>query len=305
MQTSRYKICKNVSFNPGDLKRAFMSIIKELGISEAAASVSAEFRYGNDGNVRKDITMTELELVTDFSTNTNTVSLSFPSDGNSVYDKDNHVIISSFQTGTLLNISSKSTSTLECVFSILDEKLNLVEMPKPVFKPNKDAALESRVEILEAKIQELSRQLSCFLSYRFNAKGKVIALELSRFLSLLDIKVVSGMGYEPRRITEKVTERLKLGHDFLIYLITKDGESMWTRDELVVSFGSGVPVIILVEKGTSFEKGLLGDWEYVEFDADHIGDTFISILEAIDFLKEQKIRSLVQPAAADGQAAAP
>ena len=159
--------------------------------------------------------------------------------------------------------------------------------------------------MLEAKIQELSRQLSCFLSYRFNSRSKALALELSRFLSLLNVKVVSGMGYEPRRITEKVTERLKLGHDFLVYLITKDGESMWTRDELVMSFGSGVPVIILVEKSTIFEKGLLGDWEYVEFDGDHIGDTFISILEAIDFLREQKTRSLFQPAATDGQAAAP
>lgn len=305
MQNTRYKTCKNKSFNPGDLRRSFMSIMKELGISEETASLSAEFRYGDDGNVRKDITMIDLELITDFPTNATSVSLSFASDGDRLYDKDNLVIISNFQGGTLFNISSNNTSTPEVVLNILEKELKLVEMPKPEYKPFKDAELEARVEILESKIQELSRQLSCFLSYRFNARGKAMALELSRFLSLLNIKVVSGMGYEPRRITEKVTARLKSGHDFLVYLITKDGESMWTRDELVVSFGSGVPVIILVEKGTSFEKGLLSDWEYVEFDGDHIGDTFISILEAIDFLKEQKMRSLVQPAAADGQAAAP
>lgn len=300
MQTTRHKTYKNASFNPGDLRRVFASIMSELGISEAASSLSAEFRYGDDGNVKKDITMIDLELVTDFSNNVNTVSLSFASDCSRLYDKDNHVIMSRFQGGILLNIVSKNTSTPEIVLKVLEKELKLVEMPKPEFKPNKDAELEARIEILEAKIQELSRQLSCFLSYRFNPKGKALALELSRFLSLLDIKVISGMGYEPRRITEKVTERLKLGHDFLIYLITNDGESMWTRDELVVSYGSGVPVIILVEKGTSFEKGLLGDWEYVEFEGDHIGDAFISILEAIDFLKEQKNRNLVQQSAADG-----
>lgn len=80
---------------------------------------------------------------------------------------------------------------------------------------------------------------------------------------------------------------------------------MWTRDELVVSFSSGVPVIILVEKGSTFEKGLIGYWEYIEFDGEHIGDTFISILEAIDFLKEQKTRNLVHPAATAVSANAP
>lgn len=295
MQTTRYKTCKNASFNPGELRRAFALIMTELGISEAAARVSAEFRYGDDGNVKKDITFIDLELITDFSNNMNSVCLQFASDGSRLYDKNNFVIMSQFQGGILLNISSENSSTPEMILNILEKELKLVEMPKPEYKPFKDAELEARVEILESKIQELSRQLSCFLSYRFNARGKAMALELSRFLSLLNIKVVSGMGYEPRRITEKVTARLKSGHDFLIYLITKDGESMWTRDELIVSFGSGVPVIILVEKGTSFEKGLLSDWEYVEFDGDHIGDTFISILEAIDFLKEQKMRSLVQP----------
>lgn len=294
MQATRHKTCKNTSFKPGELRRAFESIMAEIGISEAVARVSAEYRYGDDGNVKKDITFSDLELITDFSNNVTSVSLQFPSDINRQYDKNNFVSLSAFGGGILINTSSENTSTPDTILTILEGALKLIEMPKPEFKQNNDAELEARVEILEAKIQELSRQLSCFLSYRFNTKGKTIALELSRFLSLLDIKVVSGMGYEPRRITEKVTERLKLGHDFLIYLITKDGESMWTRDELVVSFSSGVPVIILVEKGSIFEKGLLGDWEYVEFDGDHIGDTFVSILEAIDFLKEQKIRNLVQ-----------
>ena len=77
-----------------------------------------------------------------------------------------------------------------------------------------------------------------------------------------------------------------------MYLITKDGESTWTRDELAVAFGEGDPVIILLECGAEIGKGLLGDWEYIEFEGDHIGDTFIAILEALDYMKDQKMRAL-------------
>jgi hypothetical protein len=43
-----------------------------------------------------------------------------------------------------------------------------------------------------------------------------------------------------------------------------------------------------VEKGSKTGKEILGDHEYIEFDGNHIGDTFIAILEAINFMKDQK-----------------
>ena len=45
---------------------------------------------------------------------------------------------------------------------------------------------------------------------------------------------------------------------------------------------------MLVEKGSKAGREILGGREYIEFDADHIGDTFIAILEAINFIKDQK-----------------
>jgi hypothetical protein len=222
METTRHKIYKNTSFKPGDLKRVFTKIMSEHTVTEEAISLSAEFRYGDDGKVKKEISMDDLNIITDFYQNTDSVYFSLSLNPERLYDKDSRIMISRFGGGILLNLSSNNTSFIEPTLKILEIELQLVEMPKPIYKENRDVEIISRIEILEAKIQELSRQLSCFLSYRFNAKGKALALELSRFLSLLGVKVVSGLGYEPRRIIEKVTERLKSGHDFLVYLITKE-----------------------------------------------------------------------------------
>ena len=126
------------------------------------------------------------------------------------------------------------------------------------------------------------------MAYRFNARVKFLAPELSRFLTLLDIKVVSGLGNERRRTAEKGSGRQKSGYDFFIYLITQDDEDTWTKDDLALAYGEGVPVIILMEKGSKTGKEILGGHEYIEFDPDHIGDTFIAILEAINFMKDQK-----------------
>jgi hypothetical protein len=115
-----------------------------------------------------------------------------------------------------------------------------------------------------------------------------LALELTRFLELLGVNVVTGAGYEPRRVDQKVIARLEQPLDFLIYLITADGESIWTRDELAFSLAKGYALVLLVESGTKIEKGLLGDWEYLEFEGNHIGDSFMGILEALHIYRTGK-----------------
>jgi hypothetical protein len=148
--------------------------------------------------------------------------------------------------------------------------------------------IEQRLKMLENKIKLPENKLSCFLSYRFNKRSKAIALELTRFLELLGVNVISGAGYEPRRVNEKVTARLNQPLDFLIYLITEDGESTWTRDELAYALGKGYALIIVVESGIKIDQGLMGNWEYLEYDADHISDAFVGILEALRYIKREK-----------------
>lgn len=294
MEIVRHKLYENKKFQPGDILNTFISILDEIGVPKSAIRLSGSFRYGDGGTVRKEISFPELELICNFNGETNSISLSYPTDIKRDYNKDNSIILSSFQGGILLNVSTTTSSSIQSIMDKLEGQLKLEEMSERQYPKTIDANLEARVETLENKILELSKSPSCFLSYRFHVRGKALALELSRFLSLLNIKVVSGLGYEPRRVTEKVLNRLKSGHDFFVYLITKDGESTWTRDELAVAFGEGVPVIILVECGAEIGKGLLGDWEYIEFDGDHIGDTFIAILEALDYMKDQKVRGFGQ-----------
>jgi len=294
VQANRSKVYQGKVFEPGEIVRSLRFLLNEIGVPEAAVSVSSTLKYGEGGELRKEITLSDLEVLSDFDGQTTGINLSYPPNLKRDYDKSNYIGLSSFQSGILLTVVASPPSAVGTIIILIENQLKLIEMPKKEIETFASANLQSRVEIVENKILELTKLFSCFLSYRFTPRGKVLALEMSRFLALLNVKVVSGLGYEPRRVAEKVIERLKSGHDFFIYLITKDGESTWTRDELAVAYGEGVPVIILIEKGAEIGKGLLGDWEYIEFESDHVGDTFIAILEALAYLRDQKTRNLVQ-----------
>lgn len=293
MQANHTKFYQIKSFQPGDILKAFKEIANEFGVPESSLSISCNIKYGDGGSITKDMTFSDLEIVCDLNGQTTSINLSYPSDPKRDYSRDSYVLLSKFVRKIMLYVESTNISSNNTIISIMENNLQLVEMPEEDHQEVIDTNLEARIEIIENKISELSKSPSCFLSYRFNLRGKALALELSRFLTLLNIKVISGLGYEPRSVADKVLGRLKFGHDFFVYLITKDGESTWTRDELAVAFGAGVPVIILVEKGAELGKGILGDWEYIEFDSDHIGDTFIAILEALDYLKEQRLKRLL------------
>ena len=65
---------------------------------------------------------------------------------------------------------------------------------------------------------------------------------------------------------------------------------------MAVSLGRGYHIIPLVEEGSTLERGILGDWEYIPFSSDHISDTFIPILEAIKFMYREKEISQVSRA---------
>ena len=109
--------------------------------------------------------------------------------------------------------------------------------------------------------------------------------QITRFLELLDIEVISGASYEPRRVTEKVRSRLSSNIDFVVYLVTKDGETAWTRDELITGLGVDAHLVPIVESGAKMEIGILGDLEYIPFESGHISDAFVRLLEAVRFIQ--------------------
>lgn len=288
MQVNRHKVYENKKFRPKDLSNALISIMDELGIPEDAIELSGTFRARNSEMESKEIDLSDLAAIRDFEGQISAINLSYPTDLIKGHSKDNSISFCSYEGGILLNVCTSNFPSIQSIMDKLENQLKLIERPeKPQSKPGL-APFEGKAGTKETKSPEISKSPSCFLSYRFNARVKFLAPELSRFLTLLDIKVVSGLGYERRRAAEKVSGRPKSGYDFFIYLITQDDEGTWTKDELALAYGEGVPVIILVEKGSKTGKEILGGHEYIEFDGDHIGDTFIAILEAINFMKDQK-----------------
>lgn len=287
MSIRRSQTYVNKDFGLSLLANTFKKVFEELSIPLDALSITANYDLGSAGEEQKDISFSELENISKIGGYIKSVSVSFL-ERKEDFGRHNSIILHTVRGILLLNCTLEKASFSNPIFEIFESNLNLEKGEPEKVETIDIFKLETRVANLESEMSKKSEASSCFLSYRFNEQSKPLAFELSKFLDLLGIKVISGMGCEPRRVTEKVMSRLKNQHDFFIYLITSEGESTWTRDELAYAFATELPVILLVEKGASVGKGLLGDWEYIEFERSHIGDTYIAILEATKFIKSQK-----------------
>lgn len=294
MQVNRHKVFENKKFRPKDISGALISIMDELGVPDDAIEISGTFKTKSGETEIKKIALSDLAAIRDFEGQTTAVVVSYPTDlikGNS---KDNAITFCNYEGGILINVCTNNFPSIQSIMEKLEGQLKLIEMPEKPQRRRSDELLEEKAETKESTnissgaSPEIAKSVSCFLFYRFNARVKYLAPELSRFLTLLDIKVLSGMGSDQRREAGKASGQPKSGYDFFIYLITADDEGTWTKDELAAAYGEGVPVIMLVEKGSKTGKEILSGREYIEFDADHIGDTFIAILEAINFMRDQK-----------------
>lgn len=159
-------------------------------------------------------------------------------------------------------------------------------------------ALNRRIVRIQNLLQDLStkalssqsseKQFRCFLSFRFDEHSKSLALDVKAFLELVD--VVSGLGYEPRSVSEKVLDRLSGQIDLFIVIFAKGGESTWLHQEIGVAKGRNIPVLVMKEEGTSFSEGLLSDLEYASFPVGVISEAFISLLQALRYLRIQKAK---------------
>jgi hypothetical protein len=125
----------------------------------------------------------------------------------------------------------------------------------------------------------------CFLSYRFSEHADKYARELKGFLKTLGIEVVTGERFEPRSISQKVRELLSGDLHFGVLLVTTEGESMWTRDEVNALRSEGKYVIVLVEQGAAFAPGLQADLEWIPFSPGHVSDAFTKLLQGIQFIR--------------------
>ena len=152
-------------------------------------------------------------------------------------------------------------------------------------------SIEKRFQKLEKRlgeIEEAQRQnkLRCFLSFKFeNPQTKTKALKVTQLLDLSDVEVITGEPYEPRKVSEKVKATLNQHLDFICLIVTSDGETMWTRDEINLAHSKGVPLVPLVEEGATFTPGMFGDHEEIRFPSAQIEEAFIKLLEAVNFIR--------------------
>lgn len=139
------------------------------------------------------------------------------------------------------------------------------------------------------------RDLSCFLSFPFHPPAMAYAQDVQRFLELVGVRVTTGQGYEPKPISEKVRDRLRQSTDVVVLIVVNGPPSMWTRDEIARAQQPGVYLIPLVEIGATFESGIFGDHEYIQFAEGHISDAFIRLLEGLQYVRRVLAVSMEAP----------
>lgn len=281
-----FRYYKQKRFKPNQISNCFNKIIADLNLPEDRVSFRGSYDLGDSIEESRDFSPKDLDAICEIKDRPHALFFSFPSP-DETHSRSNIIILSDFRDALQLNLGLSEASNSDAIVNTIESLLSLEQVSPPEYTDKEVEAIKERLTKIEEKLIDKEKALSCFLSYRFTSRSKTLALELTRFLELLGSNVISGAGYEPRRLNEKVISRLSQPFDFLIYLITKEGESTWTRDELAVTMGKGFPAILLVESGVEVGKGLLGDWEYLQFQDNHIADTFIGILEALRFIKNK------------------
>jgi hypothetical protein len=138
-------------------------------------------------------------------------------------------------------------------------------------------------------IDDVRTGLRCFLSFDFASTDvKVYVETLRRFLDALEVDIVTGEGYEPRTIEDKVAQRL-VNLDMVLLVVSERGVTEWMRDELNRCVSNGARPFILQQRGSpAFTHGIFGNIEYIEFDKGVIEQTFIKVAEGIKYIRHDR-----------------
>lgn len=292
MSVSRSFIYQYRMFEAGQLASALRLTMKASGVDPNEASCHFNERLGDGASFERRVGLREIETMCDVAKQPFILVNTTAEGGFALSMGPNSA--DTFQ----ITIRAATIQILNDARATLEQALQLQESQESLYDPfsgDTDRRIAEaltpvlkRVEQLEEALISPSRPLRCFLSYRFIESNEIVALKIQQFLTLLNVEVLSGATYEPRQVSEKVLSRLREPLDLIVLLITSNGESMWTRDEIGTAIHRGIALVPLVEKGAKFEPGLFADVEYVEFAAGHVGDAFLKLLQAVHFVREQK-----------------
>ena len=277
MEISRSTFFRIRQFRIGELASMFGSLSRSLTLEDKPVGFSINEILSDGSEVWRDATQADLESIC------NLVARSISC---TIGNWPDRVYLSLSQRGSdylRLYVSSAQSSIITEVPRLLQQALALEEVTEheamSIDRAPEDDRFQPllrRIEQLENAVFEPKQKLRCFLSYRFSSENEILALKLSQFLKLLDVEVITGASYEPRQVSQKVLSRLREPLNFIVLLVTKTGESMWTRDEVGAALHKGLALVPIVENGAVLQPGMFADIEYVSFEPDHIGDAFLN-----------------------------
>ncbi len=150
---------------------------------------------------------------------------------------------------------------------------------------NPEATLHSVMSFLGLRPEEPEAIASesprtAFIAHRFDQAGDVAAGKIARFLSLLGFDCLTGRGYEPRSVAEKVKSRI-MAQEIIVVVLTPGEENTWLIQESLLSSSAGKPLLLIRDTIADFKPGLLADHEFIPICAGCVEQAFIPLLEGL------------------------
>jgi len=150
-----------------------------------------------------------------------------------------------------------------------------------------DEELNSIMKFLNleaAKYMPKKIERTAFIAYRFDDIGETLALKLSRFLELLGLSVTTGRAYSPKKISEKVEERMR-SQSVVFVILTKGEDNTWLTQEPTLAKTMKKPIFLLKDNEYNYTAGIFADQEFIPFHSQNFEKSFIPILEGLRELK--------------------
>ena len=283
MSVSQLRHYKLIEFEFGVISRALRAMFDRFFLDPGENKFIAKYQHRGIEEDRS-LYLDEIGSVCSLSDKPYGVSLGFFDDKH----QWNYFCLSSEQDFLTLYVSCAKAEATAKVFEILEGALRLSRIPGAPPEEEELERLEHRLTEFEQRFRVTDERLTCVLSYRFNERSKVYGLELTRFLELAGVEVISGAGYEPRRVADGFRTGLNQPLDFIVYLMINDAETVQVREDLGPALAKGYAVLLLVEAGIQVEQGMIGDLKHFEFQPGHVSDCFIGLLEELRSIRRER-----------------
>jgi hypothetical protein len=286
------------TFKTGELRRALERVRTQV-CPETVIKIS-RVRSLLDGTTKMehDLPLTALDDICDLAHENQTIRVEFVVEFptlKGIFKSRSRITLQTFLDRLSADVDANEPEELDALFSALENALALSRWQrKPESEDSEEDDPIKRMGNLLADITDRVKQLentssrqsiTCFLSYQFSGISRDYGRLVKEFLEeLSDIRVVTGEGYEPRTIQDKVRSRLA-GIDVVVLIEVAERRSVWTRDEIARTQTPGVFFIPLVEKGAAFEPGIYGEHEHISFAQGHVSDAFLGLLQGINYVR--------------------